>query len=118
MFPDLVVQGPDGIHVFSGSRDGVFSSVQTIAADVPGSWSPDGGGRVGIIASILDDDYSTDVVSVSPGTDEVLVLLGNGDGTFADPVRYPSGADEPVALAVGNFTGDLFPDVAVGTLAT
>jgi len=112
--PDLAAQGPDGIFVFGGDGDGGFSPVQTIAADVPGAWAPSGDESVGLAASLVDGDFDIDLVASSPGTDEVLVLLAAGDGTFASPVGYGTGADEPVVVAVGQLIGDLFPDLAVG----
>src|SRR5262249_22274365 len=41
------------------------------------------------------------------------VLLGNGDGTFAAPARFPTGP-QPSALAVGDLNNDGRPDLAVG----
>ena len=114
LFPDLVVQGPNGLSVFHGDGTGGFALRQTFTAPAPGQWSPTGGGRVGIAASLLDADAATDLVTVSPGGDEVLVLLGRGDGTLAAPVAYPSGSLEPLVAVVGNFLGDVFPDIAVG----
>ncbi|MCY2989176.1 MAG: PKD domain-containing protein, partial [Planctomycetota bacterium] len=114
LLPDLVVQGPDTLHVFRGDGTGDFTLRQTHSAPIPGQWSPAGGGRVGIAASLLNADTVTDLVTVSPGSDEVLVLLGRGDGTLADPVAFPSGGREPVVVVVGNFLGEVFPDLAVG----
>jgi hypothetical protein len=42
----------------------------------------------------------------------VSVLLGNGDGTFQGRVNYGAGSN-PVALAVGDFNRDGWPDLAV-----
>ncbi|MFG0252961.1 MAG: FG-GAP-like repeat-containing protein, partial [Phycisphaerales bacterium JB038] len=39
-------------------------------------------------AADLDGDGHLDLVTVNFGSDNVSVLLGNGDGTFADPVNY------------------------------
>ncbi|MGD9128259.1 MAG: VCBS repeat-containing protein, partial [Planctomycetia bacterium] len=111
---DLLVQNGDGIHIFMGDGNAGFNLSQTIAADTPGTWATSDGRPVGMAATLLNNDAATDLVSISPGTDEMLVLLGNGDGTLAAPIRYASGADEPVTVAVGNFLGDALPDVAVG----
>src|SRR5262249_29597643 len=53
-------------------------------------------------------------ITVSPGTDEVLVYLGKGDVTFTGPDRYGSGGSVPVAVTAGDFLADGLPDLAVG----
>jgi hypothetical protein len=72
------------------------------------------GDRIGLAAGLLDDDLVADVATVLPGTDQLLVLLGRGDGTLATPTAYASGGDQPVSVVVGNFVGDARPDLAVG----
>jgi hypothetical protein len=43
----------------------------------------------------------------------VGVLLGNGDGTFREPVTYDTGGNDPWSLAVADLNGDGAPDIAV-----
>jgi hypothetical protein len=50
------------------------------------------------------------------GPGGVLVLLGNGDGTFQPAVEYRAGLN-PAAVAVGDFNGDGHLDVAVANSA-
>jgi hypothetical protein len=113
-FADLVVQGPDSVSLLSGDGTGQFSLVDTVAPGAPGSLAPTGGGRVGMDVSLLDVDYVTDVVTVAPGSDEVLVFLGVDGTPVSVPGRYASGGDEPVVAAVGDVIGGPFPDVVVG----
>jgi hypothetical protein len=43
------------------------------------------------------------------------VCLGNGDGTFAAPIFYQMGSDQPSSVAIGDFNGDGIPDaITVG----
>jgi hypothetical protein len=44
----------------------------------------------------------------------VSILLGHGDGTFQAAQSYPSG-NNPFSVAVGDFNGDGFPDLAVSS---
>ena len=46
----------------------------------------------------------------------VVVVLGNGNGTFQVPVSYPVGSD-PFSLAIGDFNGDGKPDLVVANLS-
>ena len=60
----------------------------------------------------FDGDGKLDVAVANNGSDNVSVLLGNGDGTFQAPVNYPVG-DFPWSVAVGDFDGDGKLDLAV-----
>jgi hypothetical protein len=44
-------------------------------------------------------------------TDRVIILLGNGDGTFQEPINFAAPA--PIALAAGDFNEDGNQDLAV-----
>lgn len=55
----------------------------------------------------IEDIAVTDQVN-----DQVLVLIGNGDGTFKTAASYPTGT-APVALVAEDFDGDGDPDLAV-----
>jgi hypothetical protein len=43
----------------------------------------------------------------------VGVVLGNGDGTFREPVAYDTGGNDPASLAVADLNGDGAPDIVV-----
>jgi choice-of-anchor A domain-containing protein/RHS repeat-associated protein len=111
---DLAVQEPNAITVFHNAGTGSFTVSQTLTPDSPGNLAPAAGGAVQMAAALLGDGLTPDLISVSPGTNEVLVYHGKGDGTFRGPDRYPSGASQPVAVLVGDFVGDALPDLAVG----
>ena len=69
----------------------------------------------------LDLDGSPDLAVVysrtlsSPPVGGVAVLLGNGDGTFQDPVKYSAGINS-LSAAIGDFNEDGRPDLAVAFL--
>jgi len=60
----------------------------------------------------FDGNGTLDLVVANSDANSVSVLLGNGKGTFAPPVNYPTGT-QPVAVAVGDFNNDGKPDMAV-----
>ncbi len=58
-----------------------------------------------IAAADVDGDQIPDLVVVNRDSNDVSVLLGNGDGTFAEEVRYPVGGS-PRAAASADYDGD------------
>ena len=129
-YPDAMVTGDfngDGstdLAVLSGSDD----TVSILLGNGNGTFQPqvtyplgDGGGDQGadpdaIVAADLTGDGHTDLAVADYSNNTVLILLGNGDGTFVvSPVTYPVGPD-PVAMVAGDFTGDGHTDLAVAFL--
>ena len=53
-------------------------------------------------------------------TNTISVLLGNPDGSFRQALNYSvgNGAANPVSIAVGDFNGDGYPDLAVANYAS
>ncbi len=69
----------------------------------------------------LDGDGRPDILSAMaaappPGILSARIQAPGAAGTFANPVRSPTGGD-PVAVAVGDLDGDGLPDVAVADAA-
>ena len=60
----------------------------------------------------LNGDGDPDLAVANRGSDNVSVLLGNGDGTFQSAVNYGAG-DGPSSVAIGDLNGDGDPDLAV-----
>ena len=54
----------------------------------------------------LDGDGHCDIVVVDAIDGCVSVLMGNGDGTFQDPVNYPGVGVHAVCVAIGDINGD------------
>jgi len=58
----------------------------------------------------LDGDGAADLVTVNQSSDDVSVLLGNGDGTFQAAVSFAAG-DSPLSIAIADLDGDSVPDL-------
>ena len=64
------------------------------------------------MAGDFNGDGRTDLAVANYDSNDVSVLLGNGDGTFQNQVTYAVGTG-PDALVAGDFTGDGRTDLAV-----
>ena len=62
----------------------------------------------------LDVDGKADVVTANNTSNNIGVLMGNGDGTLQPVVTYESGGKAPASIAVADLNGDGRPDLAVG----
>ena len=90
----------------------------------------DGTFQAPIAIGMVNRDYVTDIVAADVNRDGHLDLIvasesaisltgefdvyeGNGDGTFRPPVGYAV-SNAPQSIAVQDFNGDGYPDVAIG----
>ena len=88
------------VAVFLGHGDGTFGTATTFGVN---------GAAFAVATADVNGDGKVDLVvtnAAGGSTGQTLqVLLGNGDGTFAAAVSYPTGAD-PQWVATGDFNGD------------
>jgi hypothetical protein len=104
--PDLVAVSGDSLTVLLGNGDGTFQSQPPIT--IPGSQ----------LKAVTVGDFNHDGIldlAAAGGpsfSGTVYVLLGNGDGTFQDPVAYPVGA-LPTDIEAPDLNGDGTPDLVV-----
>jgi hypothetical protein len=94
------------VSVALGNGNGTFGTPSTISL-----------GRqsmpVGVVAADFNHDGKLDLAVSESGTNQVAILLGNGDGTFnLQPSAIPTGT-YPSLLVAGDFNGDGKPDIAV-----
>src|SRR6516162_9485063 len=87
------------------------ASAQTVSFDTPRDFAV-GSAAQSIASGDFNGDGIPDLATANQGSNDVSVLLGNGDGTFQAPINTPVGP-QPASLAVGDFNGDGVPDLAV-----
>jgi hypothetical protein len=116
--PDLAAESQpfqvvSSLGVFLGNGDGTFqpeiptSLTQSSSAIAAGDFNGDGKAD---LATLYPNCANNTCL---PG--DVVVLIGNGDGTFQSPAEYAVGLQSQSAggVAVGDFNGDGKPDLAV-----
>jgi hypothetical protein len=104
-----------GSGVLLGNGDGTFRAPKSLGlAGICFARCGDGAIPASLTADDLDGDGNADLIVADPGGNRVVVLPGNGDGTFRSPVSYGVGAD-PVSVATGDFNGDGRTDIVAGT---
>jgi hypothetical protein len=100
----LVLESNSGLTLLLGNGDGTFQSPETIinlTSDTCGFGVP-------LIVNDFNGDGKPDLAFCSSsGNGQLVVLLGNGDGTFKKPLYYNAGSnDSSWAFAAGDFNSD------------
>lgn len=108
--PDLLVGDPRTVRFLKGNGDGSFRT--------PAPEMQAGKGVAVILATDLNGDHKLDAIIVDDAeqlagaSGSVLVLLGNGDGTFTAGATFTTGVGSESAV-LGDFNNDGKTDVAV-----
>src|SRR5579864_71438 len=89
------------MSILLGNGDGTFQPARNLASNIGPVFG----------AGDFNRDGKFDIVSEN-ANGGLSVFLGNGDGTFQSPQNYDPGL-YPSAVAVGDLSGDGFPDLAV-----
>jgi len=112
--PDLVqCCNSAGLMFRRGNGDGSFQGAVTAAIASDGAAEfvvadVNGDGKLDIVGLPAYGNYA-----LAPNGTGLAIWLGNGDGTFQAPQVY-STTYGTSSVAVGNFFGDGYPDIAVG----
>jgi large repetitive protein len=94
------------VRILKGNGDGTFEPQPLSAIEV-------GGNPYAIATGNFTGNGHLDLAVADANSNDVSILLGNGDETF-QPSKYVAVGSGPVALAVGDFNGDGRLDLATG----
>lgn len=118
--PDLAVtnEGDNSISILLNNGDATFSPAPKSPIVYVDSTKESG--PVAIVSGVLRTGTSTvpspptDLVVANSGSNNVTVLLGNGDGTFTEAPGSPIAVGKnPRSIVVTDFDGDGKPDFAI-----
>lgn len=109
-------KGPNSISVLTNTGNGILSTLTTILSAQICS------GASSLYAGLIDADSNQDLLlsCTGSGSGEYSFLSGRGDGSFDPAVNVGVSLDEnlPVDIALGDFNGDTFLDMAMVSAGT
>ena len=107
--PDLLIDDiqSGSIYILLGDGTGAFT-VPTAGPQLIGSVH-----ALSITLADLNHDGNLDFITANQSGGNIMVFLGNGDGSFQAGVSYAGGGAYPVGVAVTDFNHDGIPDLAV-----
>jgi hypothetical protein len=109
--PDLVVGNNTGVTVLLGNGTGTFQVGQTIPIQLIEGGVVVASGVKHVAVADFRSNGKLDVLA------DGNVLLGNGDGTFANPVGLNEGGEVVVSTVIADFTGDGKLDIVTSNAA-
>ena len=96
------------VYIYLGNGDGTFQTGATYHVGAQNSQPPGS-----IVAADFNGDGKLDLAAADGfGSNNVSILMGNGDGTFQSQVQYATGLS-PNSIAVADFNNDGKLDLAV-----
>ncbi len=105
--PDIIVanRDSDNAGVLLGNGDGTFQTMESYSVGI-------GSGPVAVDVDDLTGNGIDDIVTADRFSNQVSVLMGNGDGTFQPAQTYNVGM-QPHGIYVADVNGDGIPDLIV-----
>ena len=110
---DIAVAGyPDKVGILLGYGNGTFQNSTTFSSGYNSN-------PLWITVHDFNRDNQPDIATANYNTNNVGILLGYGNGSFASVITYSAGyGSEPQCICVGDFNNDNISDIAVANFGT
>ena len=100
----------NSFSLFLGNGDGTFKQATSSPFALPNAVT----GPIAMTATDINSDGNLDLAIVNQTTNNVSILLGNGNATFTESTGSPIAVGKsPVAIASGDVNNDSHPDLAI-----
>ncbi|CAF1186071.1 unnamed protein product [Rotaria sordida] len=104
--------GTGNVGIMLGDDNGYFAPMKTYSTG-------NGSTPYSVAIGNFNNDYQLDIVVTNSETDNIAILFGYSNGTFASPVIYSTGnRSRPYTVAIGDFNNDNISDIAVANSGT
>lgn len=94
---------PKSLKLFLGDGTGGFAAPVTLLTDVSDR----------VFTGFVNSDAYPDVIATRFSTGDILILINNGDGTFAAPTVIPGSTTQAEGLATGYLNTDPYLDLVL-----
>jgi hypothetical protein len=111
---DIIVanSGNENIGILFGYGNGSFTTEMTYSIGT-------GSNPQNVVVDDFNKDNQLDVALTNPREDSIIVLIGNGNGTFSTDLTYSTGSgSNPSSLVIGNLNNDEYLDLVVANEGT
>ena len=104
---DIVVAnfGFDNVIVFLGNGNNSFTTQITYSMGI-------GSAPRMVAVGDFNNDTRLDIVVANFGINNLVILFGNGDGTFSSRIQIETGSSRPIYVVVDDFNNDQYSDIA------
>ena len=104
---DIVVAnfGFDNVTVFLSNGNNSFSNQTTYSMGI-------GSAPRMVAVGDFNNDTRPDIVVANFGINNLVILFGNGDGTFSSRMQIETGSSHPIYVVVDDFDNDQYSDIA------
>ena len=104
--------GTNNIGILLGYDNGTFATQITFSTGYDSL-------PMSLVVIDFNNDNHLDIAVANYGTNNVGILLGYGNGTFATQMTFTTGINsQPISIAAGDFNNDTYMDIVVVNFGT